>query len=169
MQDDEEAYLTAGYSMAESKTIPSSQLLLPQLKQIKDLSQRMIDLAGSYRQAGDQDSAQTALQMVANLGQRYGDSVVGEPEVSRLVGMAVERNALNTMDPNSPYGGDGRTVKDRLDYLAQESAEIRKLAQQTEALQPMMSDQDWISYKDRWRVFGEEAAARWLVGKYGQQ
>src|SRR5205814_8096048 len=29
VQDDEEAYLAAGYSAAEAKTIPSSQLLLP--------------------------------------------------------------------------------------------------------------------------------------------
>src|SRR5205823_14320611 len=45
MQDDEEAYLAAGYSVAEAKTISGMQLLLPQLKQIKDLSQQMIDLA----------------------------------------------------------------------------------------------------------------------------
>jgi len=169
MQDDEEAYLAAGYPMAEAKTIPAWQLLLPQLHQIKDLSQQMIDLANSYRQAGDQTSAQAALQMVANLGQRYGNSVVGETEVSRLVGLAVERNALNAMDPGSPYGEGGQAVKDRLDYLARQSAEIKRLAQQTEALLPMMTDQDWISYKDRWRVFGEEAAAKWLISKYGQK
>jgi hypothetical protein len=32
-----------------------------------------------------------------------------------------------------------------------------------------MSDQDWISYKDRWRAFGEEAALRWMASKHGQQ
>jgi len=73
------------------------------------------------------------------------------------------------MDPNSPYSEGGQTVKDRLDYLAQQSAQIKTIAQQTEALLPMMSDQDWISYKDRWRVFGEEAAAKWLINKYGQK
>jgi RNA polymerase sigma factor (sigma-70 family) len=35
-------------------------------------------------------------------------------------------------------------------------------------MQERVSDQDWISYKDRWRSFGEEAALRWMVGKYGQ-
>lgn len=169
MQDDEEAYLAAGYPMAEAKTIPAWQLLLPQLQQIKDLSLRMVDLASSYGQAGDQVSAQAALQMAANLGQRYGNADVGETEISRLVGMWVEHNALNAMDPNSPYGEGGQTVKDRLDYLAQQSAQLKQLAGQVEALQPMMSDQDWISYKDRWRVFGEEAAAKWLINKYGQK
>jgi hypothetical protein len=32
-----------------------------------------------------------------------------------------------------------------------------------------MTEQDWISYKDRWRNFGEEAAGRWLINKYGQK
>ena len=169
VQDDEEAYRAAGYSVAEAKTIPSRQLLLPQLKQMKELSQNMTELATSYRQAGDESSAQAALQMAASLGQRYSNSTPGEPEVSKLVGIAIERIALNAMDANSMYGSDGLTVKGRLDQLAQQDAEIRQVAQQTEALQHLVSDQDWISYKDRWRNFGEEAAGRWLINKYGQK
>ena len=84
-------------------------------------------------------------------------------------GIVMERIALNGMDANSPYDSNGRTVKERLDQLAQQSAEIRQLAQQTEVLQPRMTEQDWISYKDRWRNFGEEAAGRWLINKYGQK
>ena len=38
-----------------------------------------------------------------------------------------------------------------------------------EALLPKMTEQDWISYKDRWRNFGEEAAGRWLINKYGEK
>jgi RNA polymerase sigma factor (sigma-70 family) len=169
MQNDEEAYLAAGYPIAEAKTIPAWQLLLPQLRQVKDLGVQMVDLASSYQQAGDPVSAQNALQMAANLGQRYANNVAGETQVSRLVGMWVEKNALNSMDPNSPYGESGQTVKDRLDYLAQQNAQMKQINGQVEALQPLMSDQDWISYKDRWRIFGEEAAAKWLINKYEQK
>ena len=169
VQDDEEAYRAAGYSVAEAKTIPSMQLLLPQLAQMKELSRNLAELAKSYREAGDETSAQAALQMAANLGQRYSNVSPGEPEVSQLVGIAVERIALNAMDPNSPYGSAGQTVQDRLDQLAQQDAKIRQLSQQTEALHSRMTEQDWISYKDRWRNFGEEAAGRWLINKYGQE
>ena len=169
VQDDEEAYRAAGYSVAEAKTIPSMQLLLPQLAQMKELSQDLAELAKSYREAGDEPSAQAALHMAANLGQRYSNVSPGEPEVSQLVGIAVERIALNAMDPNSPYGSAGQTVQDRLDQLAQQDAKIRQLSQQTEALHSRMTEQDWISYKDRWRNFGEEAAGRWLINKYGQE
>src|SRR5439155_257823 len=166
VQDDEEAYRAAGYSVPEAKTIPSMQLLLPQLAQMKELSQNLTELAKSYRQVGDESSAQAALQMAARLGQRYSQVSPGEPEISQLVGIAIERIALNAMDANSPYGSGGQTVKDRLDQLAEQNAELRQLAQQTEALQSKMTDQDWISYKDRWRNFGEEAAGRWLINKY---
>ena len=169
VQDDEEAYRSAGYSVAEAKTASAFALLLPQLAQMKELSQNLTALANSYRQAGDQASAQAALQMAANLGQRYSNVSPGEPEISQLVGIAIERIALNAMDGNSPYGSDGQTVKDRLDQLDQQKAELRQLAQQTEALLPKMTEQDWISYKDRWRNFGEEAAGRWLINKYGQK
>ncbi|PYJ84495.1 MAG: hypothetical protein DME22_12620 [Verrucomicrobia bacterium] len=165
MQDDEEAYLAAGYSVAEARTIPVS---LPQLRQVKDLGLSLVDLAKSYRLSGDEASAQAALQMAVNLGQRYKDTP-GETEVSWLTGMAVERIALSAMDPSGPYGSDGQTVQDRLNQLNQKKAELKELKAQLEPLLPNLSDQDWISYTDRWRVFGEESAIRWVVNKYGQK
>jgi RNA polymerase sigma factor (sigma-70 family) len=167
MQDDEEAYRAAGYSVVEAKTIPSSQLLLPQLFELKQLSGNLLDLAKSYEESGDAASAQAALQMAMSLGQRYSSYSPGEPEVSRLVGLAVERNALTKMDPDSPYGNDGQTVKDRLDQIVQYSDTLRSLNSRAESLFPQLSEQDWISYKDRWRVFGEQAALRWVIDKYG--
>src|SRR5206468_862512 len=131
-----------------------------QLAQVKGLALDLADLAKSYRQAGDDASAQAALQMAANLGQRYGNTP-GECEISWLVGMAVEQIALRQMDPNSAYGDSGQTVQDRYNQLAQERATLTELNQQLEPLLPMLSDQDWIIYKDRWRVFGEKAAVQW--------
>jgi RNA polymerase sigma factor (sigma-70 family) len=169
MQDDEEAYRAAGYSVVEAKTIPSRQLLLPQLSELKQLSGNLLELANSYQEGGDAASAQAALQMAMNLGQRYSAYSPGEPEVSRLVGLAVERNALAKMDPDSAYGTDGETVKERLDQIAQYSDTLRSLNSRAESLFPQLSEQDLISYKDRWRVFGEQAALRWVIQKYGQQ
>jgi RNA polymerase sigma factor (sigma-70 family) len=166
VQDDEDAYLAAGYSVAEAKTIPSRQLLLPQLLQMRDLSQQMIDLSKAYQQSGDAASAQALLQMTANLGQRYSMATPGESEISQLVGMAVERNALRAMDPGSSYG-NGTTVQQRLDQIAQQRDTLNQLNSQLEPILEKMSDQDWISYKDRWRAFGEQAAVRWVVAKYG--
>jgi hypothetical protein len=169
IQNDEEAFLSAGYSVAEAKTASSMQLLLPQLLQMKELGLQTIDLARSYQQAGDEASGQAALQMVALLGQRYSHVTPGQPEISQLVGMALERMALGKMDPNSPYGSNGQTVQDRLNQLARQRESLDELNRQLEPLLPNLSDQDWIIYKDRWRLFGEEAGLRWVINKHGRK
>jgi hypothetical protein len=51
--------------------------------------------------------------------------------------------------------------------LALQRSELKELVQQFDGAQQRMSDNDWISYKDRWTAFGEEAALRWMVSKYG--
>ncbi len=168
-QDDSEAYLAAGYSVADAKTVSSMQLLLPQLIELKQLAMSTVELANSYRQAGDDRSAQAALELAMGLGQRYSSSSPGEPEVSQLVGMAIERKALNAMDPNVAYSTEGGTAPDRINQIIQQEAALKELNQRIEPLFQTMPDQDWISYRDRWLMFGEENAARWLINKHGER
>jgi hypothetical protein len=168
-KDDEEAYLSAGYSAAEAEYLSMSQLALPQLAPIKQLGQDLVDLANTYSQSGDQASAQAALQIAVNLGQRYVPSSAGEAVLDQLVGLAVERMALSAMDPNSLYGDNGQTVQDQLNQLTQQRAVLKASVQQAGSLLETMPDQDWINYTDRWMIFGELAANQWLVNKYGQQ
>ncbi len=167
--DDREAYLEAGYSAAEAEVSAATQLLLPQLQQVRDLGLDLVDVSKTYQQSGDSDSAQTALQMAAALGERYATAAPAETEISQLVGMFVERNALGAMDPASPFGDNGQTVQDQINQLNQERATLNELNQQAEPLLDTISDQDYLTYKDRWMAFGEQAALQWLIGKYGQQ
>jgi hypothetical protein len=168
LQNAEDAYRSAGYSEAEAKSIAATQLLLPDLKELRDLGRQMVGLANSYRQSGDAASAEAALQMDIALGQRFGGAP-GEPLIDRLVGIAVEHDALATMDPNSPLGTPGQTVQDRLNELDKTKQDLKGLAQQETGLFQKMSDADVVSYWDRWRTFGYEATMRWAVSKYGPQ
>jgi RNA polymerase sigma factor (sigma-70 family) len=168
-EDDTEAYLAAGYSLADAKELAASQLLQPQLAQMKQLSLDAVDLANAYRQAGDSTSAQAVLQMAVSLGQSYATSSPGEYEIGQLVGISIEQRALQAMDPNSSYGGSGQTVQEQLNELAQQRTAVDELAQQAFNLYPAMSDQDWIIYRDRAAVFGMAAADQWLINKYGQR
>jgi len=166
-QDDAEAYMASGYSVADAKAAAGLQLLLPQLQQVKDLGHDMIQLSQSYQQAGDSASARAALQMAVSLGQRYGTSTPGEPAISQLVGLALEGLALKNMDPQSAYGSDGLTVQDELNQVSQQRAALEARSQKVEAIVPTMPEQDWISYRDRWLMFGEQNAEQWLINKYG--
>ena len=168
VQDDEDAYRSAGYSVAESKLVAAQQLLLPQLVQFKELSGSILELAGSYRQSGDEASRQAALEMAVNLGRRYSEPAPGESLISQLLGVAVERSALAAMDSQTVVDASGQTARERIDELTQHRAAIRELNQQADPVWHSLSDQDWISYNSRSLAFGEQAALRWLVGKNAQ-
>jgi hypothetical protein len=168
-QDDEEAYLAAGYSAAEAKRISDSWLTLSQLYQIKHLGVDLVDLANAYNQAGDQASAQAAYQMALDLGQHYSSPSTDWTLISQLVGMAIQKIALSAMDPNSPYGDSGLTVRAQLNQIDQNRAAISEIAQQALPLLPTLSDQDILNYENRRRAFGELAALQWVVNKFGQQ
>ncbi len=85
------------------------------------------------------------------------------------MGISLERTALGKMDPTAPYGSSGHTVQDRLNLLARQRESLDELNRQLEPLLPKLSDQDWIIYKDRWRIFGEEAVLRWVINKHGSK
>jgi hypothetical protein len=168
MSDNEEAYLTAGYSPAEAKALGPEQLaLMPDRGDLKQLAYDMVELAKSYQRAGDEASAQVALQMTANLGWRYEKGGPGQPTIDQFLGIMMERLALDSMNPNSPYGESGQTVRDRLSQLIQQKAALKQLVTQSEPFRQTMTDQDWIGYTDRLKAFGEEAALRWVLSKYG--
>jgi hypothetical protein len=170
MSDDEEAYLAADYSAAEAKALGLEWLeLMPNRGDLKQLAYGMVDLANSYGRAGDETSAQAALQMAAQLGQRGQNGGPGQIAIDQFLGFAIETLALNAMNPNSPYGNDGQTARDRLNQIAQQKAALKQLVLQSEPFRQTMPDQDWITYTDRAKTFGEEAALQWVLSKYGQK
>jgi hypothetical protein len=167
-QEDEEAFRAAGYSVPESKLAANMQLALPQMGAFAELSASLLDVAKAYGQAGDQASRQAILDMGASLGRRYSEGGPGESLVSQLLGVAIERNSLAAMDPQSAFNGTTQTVQQRLDELNQHRANIRALNQQAEPLWRTLSDPDYVSYQSRTLAFGEEAALQWLVNQNAQ-
>ena len=166
-QDDEEAYLSAGFAPPDAVTISDTALVLQQLSQIKKLGIDLVDLGKAYNQAGDPSSAQAAYQMAMNLGQRYQDPATDWTLISQLVGMAIQKAALISMDPNSVLGDSGQTVQEQLDQLARTKAAVNQLDKQVEPLFSMLSDQDMLTYQYRSRQFGEAAAMQWVLSKFG--
>jgi hypothetical protein len=72
------------------------------------------------------------------------------------------------MNPGNPYRHGQTTVKG-LAQISEENQRLHQLAQRTAALMKQMTGHDWITYMDRWKNFDEEAAAQWLIRKYGEQ
>ena len=166
LQNNQEAYRAAGYSEVDARVITSMSLLLPELSQYKMTGVSLVDLAKSYQQAGDTASAQAALQLALNLGQRVHDS--GQDTfIQPLVGISIQRTALNAMDPKAAYGDDNQTVQSRIDALQQQRNYFKSLAQQKNAFEPRMTDQDVMNFYDRQWRFGVIPAYEWAISKYG--
>ncbi len=167
-QSDVEAYLAAGFSVADAKVFgPALNPQTPMNSALGQLGQDMVALANGYQQSEDPISAQAAFQMTVNLG-RLLDTPDEPSTVGKLVGMNIERTAFNAMDPAGPYGEAGQTVQDQIDQLAQQRTALMELGNQFGSVASQMSDQDWINYRDRERAFGQTAAQQWAISKYGQ-
>jgi tetratricopeptide (TPR) repeat protein len=165
MQDGEEAYRAAGYDEAEAKALAMTQLLLPHLKPLKDTGVNVIDLAKSYQQAGDPQSAQAALQIALKLGEQLQQHDAFHPLINELVGLAIERRVLETMNPTDPYGG--QTVQSRLNEMVDYRKQINSLVQTSSPLIEALPGPEAAVYFDRLKAFGELPAMNWLINKYG--
>jgi hypothetical protein len=164
IQDAEEAWRSAGYTEAETRMLAAWQLKVPHLRELRYLDQSIGDLANAYRQAGDDTSAQAALAYSWQLGERLAE-FSNDPLISQLVGLTIQRNALGALDPNSLYGTTGQTVAELLQQLQQQRAAVKVLTDETVPFHQTMSPQDWITYMDRMRAFGELSAMEWLINK----
>jgi DNA-binding ferritin-like protein len=168
IQNAEEAYQAGGYSAAEAKTIASISALLPDQARLKAVGTDLVELAKRYQQAGDEASAQTVLQMGLDLGHRL-DTSPQTTLIQELVGIAIERMALNAMNPNASYDGTSQTVNDRLDALIARRKTYQQLTQQSTRTLENMSDEDVAHYFDRVRLYGDVAAMRWVMNQSPQQ
>jgi len=167
LQSDAEAYRAAGMSEVDAKAMAASQLILPQLVQLKQLGVSLSDLAKSSLQSGDAASAQAAVQAGMALGQRLEQQGAGNVLISDLVGIAVEKLALGAMDPTVPYGDSGQTVQNQLDQATDRRNGIKALSSQFQSVLPTVSEPDLVNYFDRQKAYGEIAAEQWVLGKYG--
>jgi len=164
-QSAEEAFLSAGYGALESKAAAMFGVELPHLKSLRELVPQMTELRKQYAQAGDANSAQAVSQIGLNLAwQMEGQS--GRTLVGELMGMSIERNFLASQSPDSAFGSDGRTVRDRLAELDAHRQSIRELTPLTDML-ARIPEREALIYFDRLKLHGELDALRWLKNKHG--
>jgi hypothetical protein len=170
VQSAEAAYRAAGLTSLEAMRVALATVPLPQLAELRGLGESLGKLATQYRQAGDEASAQAALQMGVALGRRVGEASGPSTVIQTLVGIAVERKILDAMDPASPYDTAGHTVKDRLDELAGQRQTIRQLAgSASESVLQTLPEQDQLAFYERVKASGELAAWRWLANRQAKR
>jgi len=166
IRTDEDMYRLAAYAPGESQFIANSFLPEAHLVQLTELGRNLVDLAAGYASIGDQESQKAALQMALNLGRQLDDPAAAQALRWQLIGIRIERAALEAMDPGAPVFGTSQSVPDRLDQLARQKESIQQLTQQADPLWKSLSDADWTGYHAQLAAAGEEAAVRWVVSNF---
>lgn len=167
MQNAEEAYRQSGYPEAEAKGIAFSSLVLPHLSELKKAGVDLSALAVRYQQSGDETHAHEARELALHLADMLQNGSQQKFLINQLVGIAIERKVLGSLDPNSAYDSSGRTVQNRIDELTQTRKNFNANVVPMENILPMLTPADQSAYFDRIRIYGEAAAMKWAVGKYG--
>jgi hypothetical protein len=156
-QNDEEAYLSAGFPPGKAKMAALFGSTKREILQLRGLGESMGELRGSYQSAGDADSAEAVRHLQIGLGRQLQG---GGTIVDALVGMVVEKKALEGLDSEESQA--------RIEEIGQRKEILTGNAKRITALMddPSVAEADWLLFFDRAKLFGEAAANDWMLEKY---
>ncbi|MES2440551.1 MAG: hypothetical protein V4584_15905 [Verrucomicrobiota bacterium] len=156
-QNEEEAYLSAGFSPVEAKMAAMNELGRPLVINLRKIADHLKALRGTYAAAGDDAAVQATRDIQTGLGLHLqsGGGIVDE-----MVGMVFENGALK--------GVDTPEARARLAELKLQNQSMVDKARKIPVLMenPAVPESDWLLYFDRAKLFGEKAANDWMLEKY---
>ena len=164
MIDEQELRRSAGQSAFLALHAGGWASALPnELSPLKAVASGIVAAQAQYAESGDAASAASALQMGFVLADRLGSGDGGRFLLNQQMGLAIENSMLKELDPNTQYDflGD-KTPVERQEELKQLRTESRELMTALSAAYGSLSEEEWVSYSDRMKAFGELEALRWL-------
>jgi hypothetical protein len=168
--DEEDLFLSSGKSSLEASTESMSAMVKddgPELGTLKQLAIGMGDLEKQYLASGDANAAANLAQTGMMLGNQLESGDSGKYLVNQLVSMAIEATSLRQLDPNTSYDFlDGQTPAQVLQQLKDQKTALRNLGQNFQAAYPSLTPDEMTSYIERSKIYGETAAAQWVVQQH---
>ncbi len=163
-QNTESAYLSSGFTPTESKIaalFAFNEDRMRSLNSLQNVSDNLSELRNHFIQQGDIDAAEPTVQMEITLGQHIQNQV-NPALLNALVGQAIERRTLESLDPSTPLGTNNETVQSRLAELAIMGQEINGLLSSLQAYPiESMSSEELNQYTQHVQQEGEIGALKW--------
>jgi hypothetical protein len=167
-QNTESAYLSAGYTPIESKIaalFAFNEDRVRSLTSLQNVSDNLTTLRNQFIQQGDIDAAEPTVQMEITLGQHIQNQV-NPALLNALVGQAIERRTLASLDPSTPLGANNETAQSRLAELSVKGQEINVLLNSLQAYPiESMSPDELNQYTQHVQQEGEIGALRWWTAQ----
>ena len=169
--DEEDLYLSAGYSQLDSDKESSVGMFQednPELMTFKRLAQGVAGLEQQYAASGDANSAANLAQMGMAFANQLETKDSGKYLINQLVGWAIQSVVLQPLDQNTAYDFLGGETASQ---VAQEAKQQRKsvwspLVQNYEAIKPDLTDSEMLGYQERVKIYGQVPAMQWLIQQH---
>jgi hypothetical protein len=168
--DNEHLNQFAGKSAVESAVLAMSDLsddYLGSLSPYKRLALSMQDLAKANLAAGDSNSAQNLAQAGLTMADQLRGNESGKLIITKFVGNAVEAITLSQLDQNTSYDFlSGQTPSQKLQQLKNQRAALKELQQNFNEAFPYITEEEYVNYSARMKIYGEEQAMRWIIQQH---
>ncbi len=159
LQNTQEAFASAGYSVTEAKLLAFSSQDIPDLFQSTKVANKLREMKLAYIEAGDEASATQVDSTLLALARQHGQSAT---VVDQVIGFAYERSIIE--DDESEEANQARADFDRRrDAIFNPALKVVAMMSSN-----AVSESDWGNYFDRLKALGEISANQWLLEKYPQ-
>jgi RNA polymerase sigma factor (sigma-70 family) len=160
----EEMCLLAGWPPLAAKAWAASSesaFCLPSLKQLAD----------QMRQRQQEDLVQgdiRAAHALASMGMALGNALRTGSPITQLVGIAIEKQLLEQLDPSVTYDFLGRPAGEMLAELDRQKQDIHNALTARDRLLPTLNENGLAGYFERKKRYGEVDAVLWLQAQQRQ-
>ena len=159
----EQAYLEAGYEPTAAAGAAMFALTVPRAQPLMEVSKNLLSLQQEFIRTADFDAAEPTVIIGLSLGQRIQDQ--GPYLIDQLMGVSIERQFLEQLDPLTQAGPGGQTAGERLAALDAKLMEVRTLTTAFTEKFATAEEATQSQYLEKMKSEGELAAMRWLVGQ----
>ncbi|NBS05071.1 MAG: hypothetical protein EBS64_07685 [Verrucomicrobia bacterium] len=146
----EQAFLEAGYEPTAAAGAAMFALTVPRAQPLMDVSKNLISLQQEFIRSADFDVAEPTVIIGLTLGQRIQDQ--GPYLIDQLMGVSIERQFLEQLDPLTQAGPGGQSAGERLAALDAKLMEVRSLT--TAFTEKFASSGVETRGRDRFRYLG---------------
>ena len=164
IQSAEEKYLASGKGTVEAKLFANIQQRLPHLQELRNLPRDLVKLQEAAVTRGDTKTFNDLAQLGITIGPSADRNAGVNYLLNDLVGIAIQKQMLETLDPAGAYPFLDRTPAETLTGLDARVQEIRNVSKTAGDLAEAAPN-DIIAYLDRSRIHGEFNALQWLANE----
>jgi hypothetical protein len=163
MDGAEQAYRESGLDPLSAQLAAMAGALRPTLTPMREVARHLDGLKDEFLKSGDLDAAEPSVRIGIDLGQKL--QVQGPYLIDQLVGMGIEKNFLEQLDPLTPVGVGGLTVGERLASLEAQKNDIQTSVAAFGEAAAKMDEATSKEYFLRLRRDGELSAMKWVLSK----